>query len=196
MIPARSPLAGIAIAGRHGAPEGAPGIVLRERADLALATIIARRGQSDSVRGKLSEAFGLNAPVAPRRVSAGTVSLIWSGPGQWLALARPARAPGFVREIEEALDGLAAITDQTDGRVVVSVTGPKASLAMAKLFPIDLHPSVFDADHAALTKMALINVQIWRDGGGFEIAAPSSYAGSFWTALMHACEEYGVQVES
>ena len=44
------------------------------------------------------------------------------------------------RELKAKLSGLASVTDQSHGRVIIRIAGPKARAVLAKGTPVDLHP--------------------------------------------------------
>jgi len=100
-------------------------------------------------------------PPAPGRVARhGGVMYLWAGPETWLAMADDA-------DLEDRLRAQAgpevAITDQSDGKFVLFVHGPRARKILAKLVPIDLDEEAFDEDATALTLAGHIPVQIWRE---------------------------------
>ncbi|MCX5495280.1 hypothetical protein OSH11_11225 [Kaistia dalseonensis] len=73
--------------GRSGQTDGPPGVIASERTDLAMATIIARKGQSAALRDTVREIYGLKLPIRPTWVGNDELAFLWSGPDQWLALA-------------------------------------------------------------------------------------------------------------
>ena len=180
--------------GRHGAPDGAAGVRLTLRDGFGLATLIAADGKDADLQAILAERFGLSLPEAGAAQIEGERGLIWSAPGQWLALAP---SPHALRDLPEALRGVAAVTDQSDSRALVRISGPQARAMLAKGVAVDLHPRAFGPGRAAVTSIAHIGVQLWqRDAGPtYEIAVARSFAGSFWGWLEHAAAEFGYEVE-
>jgi sarcosine oxidase subunit gamma len=122
-------------------------------------------------------------PVTPHYVLGNGVMFLWSGPSTWLAVSE---APDLESRILRAAYGLAAITDQSDGRAILRVTAPAAKLQ--KLVPIDLHESAFGRNATALTLAGHIPVQIWRVENGFELCCFRSFAESLYHSLLEACE--------
>ncbi len=186
---------GVATIGRHGASDGAAGIRLTLLEGRGLATLVAADGGDDDLRSAVSEHLGLTLPEAGAATFDGERGLVWSAPGQWLAMAG---TPGDLRGLPEALRGLAAVTDQSDGRAVVRVSGLRARAMLAKGVAIDLHPRAFGPGRAAVTSIAHIGVQLWqRDAGPtYDITVARSFAGSFWGWLAHAAAEFGFEVAS
>jgi heterotetrameric sarcosine oxidase gamma subunit len=196
-LAARSALAGHARPGRHGKAEVDPGVVIAERGDLAIATIIARKGKAEAVRAAANAAFGIELPTVPRRIENGRIAFIWAGPEQWLAVAGPGNPPvDFENTLAGIFAGLASISEQSDGRTVIRISGPRARDALAKGLPIDLHPRAFRPGDTALTLAAHIGAQIWQldDAPTYEIAVFRGFARSFWHFLTEASAEYGCQI--
>ncbi len=188
----RSAWGGAPRAGRHGAL-GQAGIRLSLLEGRGLATLVATEGNEAGLQTVLAERFGLSAPEAGGAAFEGERGLVWSAPGQWLAVAP---SPGDLRDLPEALRGLAAVTDQSDSRALVRVSGPQARALLAKGVAVDLHPRAFGPGRAAVTSIAHIGVQLWqRDAGpSYDIAVARSFAGSFWAWLEHAAAEFGYEV--
>lgn len=190
----RSPWEGHARPGRHGRAEGAPGLILQPRGRSGLALLIAAPGRDTELGNRLAAHLGWSLPEPGRTRIAGERGLIWAAPGQWLALAE---APEDLRELDTLLDGVAAVTDQSDGRAVVRVSGARAREALAKGVTVDLHPRAFGPGQTAVTGIAHIGAQLWqRDAEPtYDIAVARSFAGSFWDWLTAASAEFGYVVE-
>jgi sarcosine oxidase subunit gamma len=183
---------GIASPGRLGI-SGATGVTITPRYELALAYVIA--GEKDlGAADVFSRQFGIELPLKPKAVSRRDVTLVWSGPSQWLVVSRQV---GLARRLAGDLRGVAAITDQSDARAVLVLEGPRVRDALAKGCPVDLHPRCFSRGDAAMTTFAGIGVQLWHaeDGDAFHVAVARSMAGSFWSWLICSATEFGVDVQ-
>jgi len=61
--------------------------------------------------------------------------------------------------------------------------------------PLDLHPKVFKPGDVAITVVAYIGVELDRlDEATFQLTAPRSMAGSFWSWLSASAAEFGYDV--
>ena len=195
----RPALAGQLAPGRHGRLDGPPGVTICERANVTLISVIARRDESEALAALVRSAYGIELPGIPRR-SGGPMpdgrelSFIWAGPGQWLAYAEG--MTGLAGELETALGKRAMIVEQSDGRCVVHITGPKARAILAKGIGLDLDPRAFKPGDVALTLATHIAVQLWQidDRPSYEIALFRSLAGSFWHWLSASAAEFGYEV--
>jgi methylglutamate dehydrogenase subunit D len=135
-LQARAPLAGLALPGRSGAAARKPGLLIEERTDLALATVMARHGKEQDLKGTVAAAYGLDLPDGPRVASKDGVSFAGIGGGQWFAAAEPGQTD-FVPRLRARLAGLASIADQSDGRVVLRLRGDRVREVLAKGVPLD-----------------------------------------------------------
>ncbi len=191
----RGAWAGIVQAGRFGA-EGEAGVTVLMRDGLGIATLIVGPNGGAALAAAIRERFGVDLPQGPAAVSSGADQAIWSGPEQWLLIGD--RRAGFSDALA-GLANLAAVSDQSDSRAVLSLSGPRVRDLLAKGCMIDLHPAAFPAGAAALTSIAHMPVALWRsadgaDGPVFEIMAPRSMAGSFWSWLSASAAEFGCVV--
>ncbi len=127
---------------------------------------------------RLQAALGGALPTAGKTVLIGGVRFAWAGPGSWLAVSPDA---DLADQITAAARGLAAVTDQSDGKLVFLVDGGRA---LQKLVPVDLEDMAEDA--TALTLAGHIPVQIWREGQAVALACFRSYGASLHHALVEA----------
>jgi heterotetrameric sarcosine oxidase gamma subunit len=194
---ARSPFGGVLKPGRHGARDGAPGVALSERTGLALCVISARTGKANAVAAKLLSVTGLDLPMGPRRVSQDGFALIGTAPGQWLAVAEGVGARALLGKLAAALKGLATVVNQSHGKAVLRISGPRARDVLAKGCSLDLHQRVFGPGSAATTPIALIDCQVWQvdERPTYDLAVPTSYAESFSSWITASAAEYGYTVE-
>jgi sarcosine oxidase subunit gamma len=191
----RSAWAGILSEGSFGA-KGPAGVAATAREGLGIASLIAPEDGEAALSQVVKTRFGLELPTTPRTVVSAGRALVWAGPGQWLLVTES--RTGFVDDLQ-ALSGLAAIADQSDGRAVLTLSGGKIRAALAKGCMIDLHPSAFPVGSAALTSIAHIGVHLWRaedgpNGAVFELMVARSMAGSFWSWFSASAAEFGCQV--
>ncbi|WP_026363150.1 sarcosine oxidase subunit gamma family protein [Methylopila sp. M107] len=175
----------------HVAPEvsasGEAPVTLRER-EYTLAQVAALKGRETELAESVRSAFGIELPTTPKRVAAGDVAFVWAGPGKWLASST-------VGTDFSALPG--AVADQSDGRSVLSISGPKARETLATLISLDLHPRAFAPGDAALTHAASISVQLWQvdDAPTYEIACFRTFAATLWRWLVHAGASRGIDAK-
>jgi len=195
-LKARSPFAGLIKSGRYGMGDDAPGVSLSERAGLALFVISAAASKANDVVAKVQAVVGLELPVGLGRVSKNGLFLIGAAPRQWLAVAEGKAALASLAKLAAAIKGLANVVDQSDGKAVLRVAGPRARDTLAKGCSLDLHPRVFKQGSAATTPVALIDCVIWQvdETPTYDLAVPTSYAESFWSWLAASAGEYGYMV--
>ncbi|MGO4125772.1 sarcosine oxidase subunit gamma [Inquilinus sp. YAF38] len=186
----------IGLPGRTGRAEGEPGVIVRPRNGLAMARLIARKGRAGDLAAAVRSRTGLDLPSMPKRVEQGGLAFIWSGPGQWLAVAEDGR--DLARELSGAVGAFAAVSDQSDGLAVLRVSGPQARDALIKGVGLDLHPRAFGPGDSAVTVIAHVGAQLWQldDRPTYEIVVYRSFAGSLWRWLEASAAEFGCAVEA
>jgi heterotetrameric sarcosine oxidase gamma subunit len=170
----------------------APGVTVRPRDGLGLATVIAGRGAMPELAVRLRELHGVALPDRPVVARGPALDFVWAGPDQWLAVSKA--DPRVAARLAADCGPLAAVSDQSDGRAVLRIGGPRARAALAKGCPLDLHPRAFRPGDAALTAIGHVGVQLWQvdEGPAYDVAVFRSMARSFWTWLSSAAAEFGV----
>jgi methylglutamate dehydrogenase subunit D len=193
---AMSALAGLAVPGRYGKAGGEPGAVIAEQSGLGLATVAARKGQAGALKDSVASAYGVALPDGSRVIQGRDVSFVGYGPGQWLAISDTLANEGLARDLAQRLKGLASISDQSGGRTVLRVKGPRARDVLAKGLPIDLDPRSFNPGSAATSTISLMGVQFWQvdDLPTYDIALFRSVSASFWRWLTASAAEFGYEV--
>ena len=193
LLAPRSAWAGFLREGTHGASVSSPGVTLAPREGLALATIVARRGRIEALQRAMTALAGATLPGKPAYSRGRDADLVWAGLDQWLLIGRDR---SIIGRLSAECAGLAAVTDQSDGKAIIRVSGPCSRDALAKGVMIDLHPRAFAAGDTALTAASHMAIHIWQtdDTPTYDIAVARSLAGSFARWLIASAAEYGLQV--
>lgn len=193
-----SALAGIAVPGRFGKAGGAPGILIEERVGLGLATVASRQGQAEALKAAVGKAYGVELPDISRVAQGASVRFVGTGPGQWLAVSENLASEALARDLAQRLQDLASISDQSGGRTVLRVSGPRARVVLAKGLPIDLEPRAFPLGSAATSTISLMGVQLWQVDAAptYDIAVFRSLSASFWRWLTASAAEFGYEVSA
>jgi sarcosine oxidase subunit gamma len=197
----RSPLQHALVPGAYGAG-GTAGIALTEIRNFALAQVMARRGRSSDLAAAAQAHFGVATPYGPEAVEAGGVTLIWSGPDQFLVLSRGGGDGALMESLQQPFSGLASLTDQSHARVMIRVGGPQARAMLAKLSSIDLHPQAFPPSAAAATSIDHTSVNLWRGNdpaegpASFNLLVFATFAESLWHTMLDSAAEYGVDIRA
>jgi len=193
---ALSALAGIAVPGRFGKPDGEPGVMIGELSGLGLATVASRQGQDAALKSAVLQAYGVQLPESSRVAQGSAVSFIGYGLGQRLAVSESLAHEALAGDLSQRLAGLASISDQSGGRTVLRVSGPRARDVLAKGLPVDLDPRAFPLGSAAASIIGHMGVQLWQvdDTRSYDIAVFRSLSQSFWRWLTASAAEFGYEV--
>ena len=173
--------------GRYGKADGRPGVQVRARRIGLLASVIARRGAAKTLAATLE-----------RELDGDTLTVLGIAPGHWwIESASSARSAD---DLQTMFVGSASVFYLTDSRVVFEVSGPRIRDALAKMLPIDLHPSVFRPGDVAVTIASHIGVTLWQTSDAqtagapqYRLAVARSYAASFWRGFVASAAEYGCE---
>lgn len=174
---------------------GLPGAVLEEQRPAAIVQI---NGAPTEFR--LASALGflaLESTIEPRRACTGRGgTLLWNGPGQWLAVSPSTSASRFIGDLRDALEPSGAtVTDLSHARSVIRIAGPKARDVILKGCPLDLES--FVANDCASSLLGHLNVQIHCLGDqSFDLYVFRSFGLALWEWLVDAALEYGVEMLS
>jgi len=173
-----------------------PGVTITERSGVSLFQVLARKGADVQVAERVLEIFDVALPSTPRYVGSSAISFVWAGPSQWLAHSEQPDSPAFTASLSSSLLGLASTVDQSDGRTIIRVSGPRVRDALAKGLHIDLHPSVFRSGDAAITMVSHIGVHFWQldDVPTYEFTMFRSFAMAFCEWVMEAAAEFGTTI--
>lgn len=194
----RSPLEHALVVGASGALDLEAGISLTEVRNFDLIQMMARRGKGAELANAAKARFGMAAPEVPKAVSASDVTLIWSGPDQFLVLSKGGKHAMDI--LSQAFSQSASLSDQSHARALISVSGTKARAMLAKLSSLDLHQAAFPIESAAATSIDHTGVNLWRGNdrpGGqpvFKLLVFATFAESLWRTLLDAAAEYGVEI--
>jgi heterotetrameric sarcosine oxidase gamma subunit len=128
-------------------------------------------GQKPVARGL--KALGLGFPAPNTFARKNEARIVWTGRDQAFLIG--VAAP--------ALEG-AALTDQSDGWAVLSVSGPAAVEVLARLVPVDLRLAAFPVGAAIRSGLNHMNAVILRTGDyAVEIMVFRSMARTAWHEL-------------
>lgn len=139
-------------------------------------------------------------PSVPNTVAgkANATQALWLGPDEWLLIARAGAERRLAADLAKALDGVhAAVTDVSEARTTIRLSGAHARGVLAKGTGLDVHPRSFAAGQCAQTLYAKATVilQAVNDDPTFDILVANSFAEYVWLFLEDSAREYGLKVE-
>ncbi len=146
---------------------------------------IASFRDQDRLHDALRTEFGATLPTKGGFVQAGTVTLACVAPTRFLAIGDS--GANLPARLAKTLDGLAAVTDQSDMWATWLVSGTDVRECLARVVPIDLAAEVFQVGDLALTRAGHLDVRICRVGSDvYEVAVTRSVAADLLYALEQA----------
>jgi sarcosine oxidase subunit gamma len=194
MAERRSALADCLKPGVYGAagPAG-PGIEIRELRPLTVVQVAAF--DAERAGAGVGAALGAPAPAGRNGVAiSGDSTLLWTGPGRWLAVEPESRDLASLLS-HHCPGDVAAITDLSHARTALRVDGPQTRVLLAKLCTLDVDPAAFPPGTCAQSQFGQIGVLLYcRTENGFDIFVLRGFAVSAWETIIDAALEFGCRV--
>jgi sarcosine oxidase subunit gamma len=176
-----SPLNGIVKAGNFGPVKEPPPVELSLRHPMSIIAVIARKGRGGDLTAALCRLANC--------------SVLWAGFEQYYILAEGRAEGALYRDVKMNLGDLGTVSDQSHGRIVIRIAGPRARSVLAKGTPVDLHADEFPVGKSVVTQIAHVGVHLTRiSADAFEISIFRGFAESFWEWLTQQSEEFGYRV--
>lgn len=152
---------------------------LRENADLGLASLALRKGQT------APQPFGLTLPTAGKAVTGAEVAAFWIGREQWMIEAPGKGEADFAAAVRGEAPGC-SVTEQTDGFAAIEITsdagGAPIEMLLSKLGNVD--PKAFNPGSAVRTNLEHMGVFLIRRGEDhLSVIGMRTFAQALWHAL-------------
>jgi heterotetrameric sarcosine oxidase gamma subunit len=167
-------------------PVTAGGVTLTGR-DVGPVTSVAPFKGAEAKTAAALKAMGLGWPAANRAIVKGGRACLWTGRGQAF----------LVGTVPKGFDGIAALTDQSDGWAVMTLSGLCAADALARLVPVDLRLPVFAVGNVARTGLNHMMCILHRTGAdAFDIFVFRSMAATAVHELHEAMRSVGARASA
>ncbi len=158
------------------------------------------RGDSEDggFRNAVEQALGVGVSTEPNTVaSAGGISVLWLGPEEWLVVVADGREQAVAKNLRQALaDRHFAVTDVSDSRAVIGVSGVHARDVLLKGCSLDLHPRAFGPGQCAQSGLAHGHILLHQidHTPTYDVYVHRSFADYVWCWLEDAAQEYGLSI--
>ena len=130
--------------------------------------------------GAILAPLGLSFPEPNTVVAQGAARLLWTG--RDMAFLIGVGAPATLADH-------AALTDQTDGWAILTLSGPMAEAALMRPVPLDLRLSAFPVGRTTRAPLNHMQAILTRTGAqAFEVMVFRSMARTAWAELAEALE--------
>jgi sarcosine oxidase subunit gamma len=175
------------------------GIVLGESAHRAIINI---RGDANdgAFTAAVRNATGCDLPVTANTVAAaGDVRILWLGPNEWWVVGTDARRAGLIDGLRQAFAGQHTnVTDVSESRTVITMSGPAARDVLARGLSNDLHPRAFGPGQCLQSSLSRTNVLLHQTDNtpSFDIYVLKSFADYLWRWIGLIAEDFGMSVKA
>lgn len=173
-----------ALGGSAARSDTIAGLTLRERPDIALASVAARLGQEATTRAAVATLIGTDAPD-PGHIAGGEVRAFWIGPDQWMIEAPFASHENIAILVRATTGPAASVTEQTDAWTRFDLSG-RGLVAVLELLS-NLDHRRMAPGHATRTTIHHMGCHLIRIAAKTaSIYGPRTSAGSLHHAIMGA----------
>ncbi len=115
------------------------------------------------------------------------------GPGEWLVVSEAVAADTIARQLADLGASRVSFVDQSDGRVVLSIAGPRVRAILAKCTALDLHPDLFEIGQSTNCQICHVAANLARTGeDAFEIIVMRSFAGFLFDEVCEMGREFAL----
>ena len=189
------------------ATKGADGNVGITVGEIAHRAIINIRGDASdgAFTAAIRNVTGVDLPnFANTVVTVGDIRILWLGPDEWWIVASDARRAELIDGLRRAFAGLHTnVTDVSESRTVIAMTGPAAREVLARGISLDLHPRAFGPGQCAQTSLSKANVLLHQTGTdpfsgapSYEIYVLKSFSDYLWRWIGLIAEDFGLAVKA
>ncbi len=193
----QSPLATLHLGGRES--PAAPDAKVRLTEKSAVGKLNLRADPADEALMRAFEgALGYALPLEPNRTNGeGGRGALWLGPDEWLVTVPGDQEHALFDALSQAATGHdVALSDVSDARIVLTLSGSRARDVLEKGCGLDLHPRAFQTGHCAQTRLARAAILLHQTGDApaYDIHVAWSFAAYLWVWLEDAAAEYGLAI--
>lgn len=136
---------------------------------------------------------GFEADMAKALQALPDVSCRFAGPGEWLLVSGTSGVDSLLRDVAALGAEKVSALDQSDGRVVMRIVGPRVRQILAKCLALDLHPDEFAIGRATNAQCCHVAANLARSAENtFEIMVMRSYAGFVFEELVEMGREFAM----
>lgn len=165
-------------------------IQISQRTGLSIIQIAAFSKTAEQCVKILDQQYGIKVPAAPCRAEK---NLLWVGSKRWWLVQPETEAD--LAKVKQDFDAAAAITEHSQGRVVLRLSGQSVRDLLSKGSKVDFYSPVvtknwcrpLPLDHFDVVLHCLAKDQV-------DVYVNRSFALSFWEWLIDAAAEFGGEV--
>jgi len=166
------------------------GVSVKSIEDRAIVQVFAANGKTAAIERvlKIKETPGQSTVTKD-------YTAIPLSPGQWMIVSAKANPKDFAEALRSKLKKNGYVSEQSDARVIFSLSGSRVREMMQKGCRLDLHPSVAKKGWCAQTQMAQAGVIIHQvdDKPTYDILVYSGFAQHFAEWLLHTGAQLGIK---
>jgi len=159
--------------------------------------ILQTRYLNAPVLGALNPVLGLELPTTPNTSRSAHLTVLWLAATKWLIMG-PSLGSGELKlQLAAALSGVPhLISDYSDARTGIEVSGRQARTVLSRVCPLDLHPRTFSAGQCAQSIIARAPLLLHQadELPAFHLYVDRSLFAYAWAWLVDAGSEFKANI--
>lgn len=168
---------------------GGKGVQVKAITECGIVQVFAAKGKTTVVERALKIKETPGKSTTTRDYAAIPVA-----PGQWMLVSSSKAGMNFGEDLQKKLKKNGYVSEQSDGRMIFRLTGPRVVELMQKACRLDLHPSKTGKGWCAQTQMAQAGVIIHQTDTkpSYDVLVYSGFAQHFAEWLEHTGAQIGI----
>jgi methylglutamate dehydrogenase subunit D len=176
------PVADSEARGRFGAGNENPGCEITILKAMSTVLVIARRRKKRQLEEAVAKLNGMDVR--------------WAGAEQFFVMATGVVDGEIERKLRTKMGDIASVVDQSHGRVVFQIKGPKAREILTKGTPVDLRDERFPVGKSAMTQIAHVGAHLTRVASdAYQVSVFRGFSESFMDWLKIHSLAHGVTIK-
>lgn len=167
--------------GRFGAGTENPGSEVSVLSAVSTVLVIARRRKKRQLEEAVSQLEGMDVR--------------WAGAEQFFVVATGVDEGETERKVRAKVGDVASVVDQSHGRVVFQIKGPRAREILSKGTPVDLRDERFPVGKSVMTQIAHVGAHVTRVSTDvYQVSVFRGFSESFMDWIKTHSLAYGVTI--
>jgi sarcosine oxidase subunit gamma len=159
--------------------------------------VLQTRADDEAIHASASAAIGQALPLEPNTSTMSGNTILWMKPGKWMIISDPGESRQIKKNLESALADFAyLISDASDARTGIEISGHYARTLLSRVCSLDLHPQSFMPGSCAQTALVRIPmlIHLADERPCFHLYVDRSVARYAWDWLNDAATEFDGKV--
>lgn len=173
--------------GRFGVGDGEAGVTIERLRPAGVVEVIGRRGEAGA-------GFVRHQPPVGRVVHKKNSTLVWTAPRRFWAMSNTDAGAAMMTRWRRKVGSAGYVTDLSQARFGVRITGESARDLLAKGCPVDVDSFAGDQSVGTVCEGMPVILHGCGKAPGFDLWIMRSYGRSLFDWLTHSAAEFGYRL--